>query len=85
MFFPEPFPETIFGGPKRRSMLESIVLDPFWKFGGPKMNPFQQFGAKKIIKNNGGNLPGPTWGAGPPRNGDLRPKTVQINVFIDFS
>ena len=48
------------------------------------MNPFQPFWDEQIIKNDEANLLGP-WGAGPPRNGDLWPKTVQNQVVIDFS
>ena len=29
------------------------------------------YSATKVMKNHGGNLPGPTWGAGPPRNGTV--------------
>ena len=34
MFLPKPLPEAIFGGPKRRSSLNSAVPEPFWDSGG---------------------------------------------------
>ena len=66
MFFPETFPETIFGGSKRRSMLESAVLGNFWISGVPKMVLFACFGPKKILKTIGQNYRAPPGAPGPP-------------------
>ena len=56
------------------------------------LEPFQLFWAKKFIKNHEANLPGPTWGAGPPpataTSGPKRSKTmfslIVHRFWIDF-
>ena len=51
MFFPNPLPETIFGGSKCQPMLESMILEPFWIQGYPKNGPFgHHFRSEKLQK-----------------------------------
>ena len=64
MFFPEPLPETVFRGPKCRSILKGSVLEPFSIFGGspnrPSDAPFSPKKSKKWSSSFCGGRPGAT-------------------------
>ena len=84
-FFPNPLPEVIFGGSKRRSMLKSAILEPFWIQGVSKNGPLERnFRPKRLQKAttpNEGEHPGADLGAKWRRK---RPKTTQGSNLIDF-
>ena len=85
MFFPNPLPETIFGGSKCQPMLESTILEPFWIQGGPTNGPFGlHFRPKRRQKPSPPNYfwrPGADLGAKWRRK---RPKTTQGSNLIDL-
>ena len=80
--------------PPRRRFLEGPSADLYSKVqfgshfgisGVPKINPFHLFELKESLKTMRQIYRDQPGAQGPPCNGDLRPKTVQNQVFIDFS
>ena len=62
MFFPNPLPETIFGGSKCQPMLKSAILDRFSIPLGSQNRPWShmigQKGVKKVSPSKYGDHPG---------------------------
>ena len=50
-FVPKPLLETIFGGSKRQSMHKNAILEQFWDFRGPEIDPWSSIFCEKTSKN----------------------------------
>ena len=85
MFFPNPLPEGIFGGPKCRFMLKSAILGQLPIFREPQNGPLERhFRAKRSPKSKlfcTGSLPEPTWARHATQNG---PRTHFHRFWMDF-
>ena len=66
-------------------MLKSGILEPFWDFGGPKIDPwgdlFGQIGSKKQLVQTTARALEPTWARLGAENG---PKLSKNRFLMDF-
>ena len=58
MFFPEPLPEGIFGGPERQSILTMMVLERFLVFLGTQHRAWERPNAAQGLLGSSWDAPG---------------------------